>query len=412
MTTRERTLAKFALPVMGLGLLYVVSKSVVAAPIIEVSQKLKRLQETKSEKLQDIRFARKRLTRYHQLCDLIPAGSSAEATVIKSDEERTREYLRQKVDELLASSGLTVSRVKPPAVTKGGGRGRKKRLDLVSCTVEGRGDLQDVQQFLLDTYKMDDPLHVSSVHIKPDKKEYSNKVDVTIRLDTVVVPRNEAILKLPLPESHDTGKPDGDGDKPASKRLGRLAEATLADYAPLLDWRVFDAVRPEPIVKRGKRPGRNTKPEVDRGPTVDPTRKNMILTGSMNDSVLVVNEAGRSRRKRDRQREYFRVGQEFDGGILEFVHRLGVVVRRKDKEKEKNDETGADGGLGELWVYLYGESFSDSILLDQLIEQERAYRQIKRAMKAAEQEEQNGSRESMMGPRTEDGKESIDESGN
>ena len=412
MTTRERTLAKFALPVMGLALLYMLSRSVVLAPIIEVSEKLNRLQETKSQKLQDIRFAEKRLTHYRELCDLIPAGNPAEAAVVKSDGERTREYLRQKVDELLASSGLTVSRVKPPAVTKGGGRGRKKRLDLVSCTVEGRGDLQDVQQFLLDTYKVDDLLNVSSVHIKPDKKEYSNKVDVTIRLDTLVVPRNEVILKLPLPEPRDTGKPDGDGNKPAQKRLGRLAEATLAAYDPLLDWRVFDAVRPKPVETASTRPRRGTKPPVDTGSKPDPARSNMILTGSMNDSVLVVNEGGRSRRKRDRQREYFRVGQEFDGGILEFVHRLGVVVRRKDKENGKDGESGADGGLGELWVYLYGESFSDSILLDQLIEQERAYRQIKRAMEAAEQEEQHGPEESVMGPRTEDGKESSDESGN
>lgn len=409
MTTRERTLAKFALPVMGLGLLYALGRSVVAAPIVEVSQKLRRLQETRSHKLQDIRFARKRLTRYRRLCDLIPAGDPAESAVVKSDAERTREYLRQKVDELLASSGLTVSRVKPPAVTKGGGRGKKKRLDLVSCTVEGRGDLRDVQQFLLDTYKMDDLLHVSSVHIKPDKKEYSKKVDVTIRLDTLVVPRNEEMLKLPLPELYETPKPDGDGDKAAPKRLGRLAAVTLAHYDPLLDWRMFDAVRPKRIVKADKPGGGEERPlERDR----DPGRSNMILTGSMNDSVLVVKQGSRSRRSRDRQREYFRVGQEFDGGTLEFVHRLGVVVRKKDKENGKDGETGGDGGPGELWVYLYGEAFSDSILLDELIEQERAYRQIKRAMEAAEQLEQNGPEESATGPETEDGKESFDESGN
>lgn len=279
----------------------------------------------------------------------------------------------------------------------------------MSCTVEGRGDLRDVQQFLLDTYKMDDLLHVSSVHIKPDKKEYSKKVDVTIRLDTLVVPRNEEMLKLPLPELYETPKPDGDGDKAAPKRLGRLAAVTLAHYDPLLDWRMFDAVRPKRIVKADKPGGGEERPlERDR----DPGRSNMILTGSMNDSVLVVKQGSRSRRSRDRQREYFRVGQEFDGGTLEFVHRLGVVVRKKDKENGKDGETAGDGGPGELWVYLYGEAFSDSILLDELIEQERAYRQIKRAMEAAEQLEQNGPEESATGPETEDGKESFDESGN
>lgn len=402
MTAREKTLAKIAVPVMGLGLLYALGSRVVAAPFVDAAKELRRLEDELQDKQQKKSFAEKHLDRYRDLCAMIPAADSDTPGATKTATDRTGEYLNKKINELLELTEFTERSVKPDVKTRKTGKGKKKKkIEVVTYTVTGSGDFKEVLEFLLEIYKMGDLLYVSSVDLKPDRREYSKRVNATIKIQTPVIPRDEEILKsIAEPEAKpDLDVPDGKTDEDGGHReehMGRLAGVTMAYYDPLLDWRVFDPIRPDPppenqTLEKPQRPGRREQDPIVES---DSERDNLIVRGFMNDSVLVVTRGARSRRLRgsrdDDEREFFNIGQDFDGGVLEFVHRLGVVVSRKEQQ----------GDPSELFVYQYGQPFSDSMLMDTLISERGEFRQIRRAFEAAKE-----AQEGDYGP-FEDGSES------
>ncbi len=390
MAARERTLAKITVSLMGLVVVCALGNYVIIPPFTEVADKLERLQETKADKLQKIQFARKHLTRYRQLYSLIPGEERGEQSVAKDDRARTDEYLSRKIDEILTSSKFKERSVRPETPARSG-RGKKKKLDVITYTLDGRGDLKDVLQFLLDTYKLDDLLYISSVALKPDKRRYSESVRATIKIQTVVIPKDPELLQL-APEPAKNPMPDGAEDRASGAPLGRLGALAMADYDRLLDWRPFDAVRPEEPLPTKPSDDLWIPPDVQDEPVVgsgsDVDRDNMIVRGFLNDSVLVINKNGGSSRnpgsRRSGQRTYFRVGQDFDGGTLEFVHRLGVVVSKIDNEVDEADQ----GDSSKLWIYQYDQTFSEGMLLDELMEQQREFRQVRQAMEAVKQAEE------------------------
>ncbi len=398
MTTRERTIAKFAIPVMALGALVWVGTKVAASPWGDLSGELVALQEKYDDKVKEKKAAERYVMRYRRLYEMIVAEGGDEDSVAKSVEDLTKEYIRRRTKHVLADSNLTVGGEKPPALTKGGGRGRKKKLDLVTFTVEGRGDLKDIMQFLLDLYRLDDLLYVSNVDLRPDKRQYSSKVGATIKIQTLIIPHKKKWDKLAAGTKPKT-PPDDDG----KQKMGRLAAATLGEYEILQSWRPFDPVRPEkepsPVVKGTRRPGGPDKPDVDTG---DPERDNKIVRAFINDSVLVVKKGVRSRGRRgsrivpEDERTWFDVGEEFDGGTLELVHRLGLVVSKTRQQEEEEGEEGEEekqeeeSESRELWVYQYGESFSESRRLDDLIEEFGEFRQLLWAWQELARAEEDG----------------------
>lgn len=383
MTAREKTIAKIAVPIMGLGLLYSLGNKVIAGPFVKVGKELRRLEDELQNKQQQKSFAEKHLDRYRDLCAMIPPADSDTPGAAKTATDRTGEYLNKKINELLEVTEFTERSVKPDVKTRKTGKGKKKKkIEVITYTVTGSGDFKEVLQFLLEIYKMDDLLYVSSMDLKPDRREYSKRVNATIKIQTPVIPRDEEILKLAgepakKPDSGATDGKPGDGEEPRQVRMGRLAGVTMAYYDPLLDWRVFDPIRPD-TPTRGI-PERPRPGEDDPVVESNSERDNLIVGGFMNDSVLVVTRGTRSRRPRgsrgDDEREFFKIGQDFDGGVLEFVHRLGVVVSRKEQE----------GDPSKLFVYQYGQPFSDSMLMDTLISERGEFRQIRRAFDAAKE---------------------------
>ena len=387
MTAREKTIAKIAVPVMGLGLLYALGSKVVAAPFVDASKELRRLEDELQDKQHKKSFAEKHLDRYRDLCAMIPPADSGAPGATKTDTDRTGEYLNKKINELLEATKFTERSVKPDVKTRKTGKAKKKKkIEVVTYTVTGSGDFKEVLEFLLEIYKMEDLLYVSSVDLKPHRREYSKRVDATIKIHVPVIPRDEEILKMvgePVakPDSDETGgKTDEDGE-PTEEHLGRLTGATLAYYDPLLDWRVFDPIRPEPPPSKElpKTRGRPTTGQDEDDVESDSERDNMIVRGFMSGSVLVVKRGAKSRSTRgyrdDAERTFFNIGQEFDGGVLEFVHRLGVVVSRTEQE----------GDPSKLFVYQYGRPFSDSRLMAELISERAEFRQIQRAFDVAKE---------------------------
>ena len=415
MTAREKTIAKIAVPVMGLGLLYALGSKVIAAPFVDASKELRRLEDELQNKQQKKSFAEKHLDRYRDLCAMIPPADSGTPGATKTATDRAGEYLNKKINELLEVTEFTERSVKPDVKSRKTGKGKKKKkIEVVTYTVTGSGDFKEVLEFLLEIYKMDDLLYVSSVDLKPDRREYSKRVDATVKIQIPVVPRDEEILKLagePAAKPDSEEVPDGKAgeDQAGGKdHMGRLTGVTMAYYDPLLDWRVFDPIRPDlpPDEETGSTPERPSQREKDPIVESDIERDNLIVRGFMNDSVLVITRSAKSRRPKgfrdDDEREFFKIGQDFDGGVLEFVHRLGVVVSRTEQE----------GDPSKLFIYQYGQSFSDSMLMDALISERGEFRQIQRAFDAAK-EAQNGDREPFeqgSEPATNSEEESADES--
>ena len=381
MTTRERTIAKFAIPVMALGALAWVVVKLVDSPLGDLGGELVALQEKYDDKVKEKEAAERYVMHYRRLRDMIAEEGGDEESVARSVGDLTKEYIRRRTKAVLADSNLTVGGEKPPALTKGGGRRRKKKIDLVTFTVEGRGDLKDIMQFLLDLYRLDDLLYVSSVDLRPDKRQYSSSVNATIKIQTIIIPHRKKWDKLAAGRKPET-PPAEDG----TPKMGRLGEATLAAYDIFQSWRPFDPVRPEvdiDVVDTGPPPPGREKEPVDTG---DPERDNKIVRGFMNDSVLVVKKVVRSSRRRGSRSQpqeppvYFNVGEEFDGGTLELVHRLGLVVSKTEEE----------GQSPMLWAYQYDESFSQSRLLDELIDEFGEFRQLLWAWQDTHEAEQVG----------------------
>jgi len=401
MTTRERTIAKFAIPVMALGALAWAGTKLAASPWGDLGGELADLRVKYDDKVKEKEAAERYVTRYRRLYEMIVAEGEDEGSVAKSVEDLTKEYIRRRTKAILADSNLTVGGEKPPALTKGGGRGRKKKLDLVTFTVEERGELKDIMQFLLDLYRLDDLLYVSSVDLRPDKRQHSSKVSATIKIQTIVIPHKKKWDTLAA-----SAKPEAPPQEDGKQEMGRLGAATMAEYDIFQNWRVFDPVRPEPEkpALADRPPGRGLggpdKPDVDTG---DPERDNKIVRAFINDSVLVVKKSVRSRGRRgsrsvpEDERTWFDVGEEFDGGTLELVHRLGLVVSKtRQQEEEEGEEEGEEekqeeeSESRELWVYQYGESFSESRRLDELIEEFGEFRQLMWAWQELARAEEDG----------------------
>ena len=384
MTTRERTIAKFAIPVMALGALAWGGTKLIDSPLGDLGGELVALQEKYDDKVKEKEAAERYVMHYRRLRDMIAEEGGDEESVARSVGDLTKEYIRRRTKAVLADSNLTVGGEKPPALTKGGGRRRKKKIDLVTFTVEGRGDLKDIMQFLLDLYRLDDLLYVSSVDLRPDKRLYSSKVGATIKIQTLIIPHKKKWDKLAV-----GAKPKTPPDEDGKQKMGRLGEATMAAYNIFKTWRPFDPVRPEPDppevaeTSSGQVPGGT---ESDHPDTGDPERDEKIVRGFMNDSVLVVKKVARSSRRRGSRKVqeeppvYFNIGEEFDGGTLELVHRLGLVVSKTEEEGQPNT----------LWAYQYDESFSQSRLLDELIEEFGEFRQLLWAWQDAHKAEQVG----------------------
>ncbi len=382
MTTRERTIAKFAIPIMAVGALAWAGKKLADSPWGDLGAELAALQEKYDGKVKEKEAAKRYVMRYRRLYEMIMAEDGDEESVARSVEDLTKEYIRRRTKAILADSHLTVGGEKPPALTKGGGRGRKKKLDRVTFTVEGRGDLKDILQFLLDLYRLDDLLYVSSVDLRPDKRQFSSKVSATIKIQTILIPHKKKWDKLVA-----GAKPEPPPDEDGKQKMGRLGAPTMAAYDVFQNWRPFDPVRPEtPEVADGLSPPVGGGSESDHPDTGDPERDNKIVRGFMNDSVLVVKKIARSSRRRGSRRvpedspTYFNVGEEFDGGTLELVHRLGLVVSKIEEE----------GQPSKLWAYRYDESFSQSRPLDELIEEFGEFRQLLWAWQDAHEAEQVG----------------------
>jgi len=436
MTGREKNLAKLTGLCIGLYALYALASYVLVGPIASVSKQLDELRDDRQSKQRKIRLAQRDLHRYAQLCELISEDDGDEEGPPRSDRDRTEDYYRKKISELVDSSGLALTSEGQPTLNKGKGRGKKKELDAITFSLEVSGDLRGVMQFLLDTYKTEDLLYVNNVTVDPDKRQHSDSVKATIKLEAIVIPCDEGLLELaaklgsPPPEV-----PKVEGDDVATGRL----PLAMSSYNPLLDFRP-DPHREEPRPVRGaccfddecerltqeecrdkggSFKGANSRcrantctddepaPLPDTDPDDDPDREQTIVRGFMGNELLVIKRAnggGRSRfGGRDRnnsnadERLYYQLGEEFDGGTLALLHRLGVVVRKTNQADEgQADEDQADEGQGdedqgdedqgeaELWLYQYDEPLTECQRLTEIAETQREFRLVVRAMAVLE----------------------------
>lgn len=357
-------MAKLFVPLLGLGAAYALVAKVVIPPFRSVREQAAELRTERDTKMQQIAQAEKALVKYRQLCSIIP-GASAPGQPPLSDQDRTEQYLKQRVEQLMDASGFRAEKFDAPSVDTGKGRGEKKELDKVTYGIEGRSDLRNVMQLVVEAYRSNDLVSIGKVTIEPDKTVHDANVKAVFKFETLVIPREDKLLKLAAPNE---GAKQSDGEDTNAWSASRLA---AGDYDRLLGWRPF-APQMDHVVTRGPDTETNFVPgeTTTEVPAGNLDRHNLVVRGTFNDEVLVVKKNGATSptdpTRPNPDRLYFKVGQEFDGGKLIKVHRLGLVVSKKN----------GDDAPAQEWIYQLDQALADCRLLEDIAREQSEFRQI------------------------------------
>ncbi len=370
---------------MVLGGLFALGKYGVWQPIRRSSVLRDDLRNSYAKKQMELKQAEADLRRYDRMYHWIPAHVEGEAIRGETSEERTKRYLKQVIDRIEKDVHFTVTHYNPHKTRSIGSR--SKSLDVASCSVKGEGSFKSVMDFLLEVYKTDDLIYVTGATIGPDSRD-RDRVQAELKLEAPVITRTRKLAEL-------TSDLKPSGPKTAGPATGRLADP-LDAYALLTDWKPFERYDPPPPqptaaccvdrecleltredcdARGGEFMGgpcrSNTctpalpAPIADTG---DPDRDAKIVRGFMGNDIMVSLRVAHGRESVE-EREYVGAGQEFDGGTLILVHRLGAVVRKTDGGP--TDE--ADGGPQD-WLYQWGEPLSACRLLNEVCAQHSEFR--------------------------------------
>jgi hypothetical protein len=244
--------------------------------------------------------------------------------------------LTEQLTRLTEVNGLGSARIRPSKAKVE----RKTGVAVLPVSVNGQGTLKNVTGFLGAVYELPFLVRVRDVSIKPITARNSTSVNLTVKLETLVMPRNQENKQF-LPKEIATFDLGGDADKLPRREPIVLAKAVDA-YGAMEDRKPFHGIRPppptpvRPTVSRGGRPIRPTKR--NQTPPAPPDPRTYTTVSSMlkwpgNLQVALTNN-------QTKQRRFFALGDElilydakskgFNEGTIVLIHAYGVVTETDD----------------------------------------------------------------------------------
>jgi hypothetical protein len=251
----------------------------------------------------------------------------AETLSMDPNEAMTR--LREEMTKLTEKTGLREAEVTQESTPK---RWLKNGVRVLNFTVTGQGRFEDITRFVFEVHRQPYAVRCKSltldlVHKQTRrgeiKKGEQGLLKMTALLDTLILPSNAMVRQIE-PAMLDPAK---------RKAVPRPALASLADYKPLLDKKLFQPYEPPPppvVVRQPQtsRPATVTQaPPAPPPPPPPPADAQMVLgrlLSSPRGQMAVLEKPGRAG-----DDEYKEVGDAMYGGVLVYVHPSGAVTEHE-----------------------------------------------------------------------------------
>jgi len=249
----------------------------------------------------------------------------AETLSMDPNEAMTR--LREEMTKLTEKTGLREAEVTQESTPK---RWLKNGVRVLNFTVTGQGRFEDIAKFMFEVHRQPYAVRCKSLTLdlvhKPTRRGETKKGDqgllkMTALLDTLILPSNAMVRQIE-PAVLDPAK---------RKAVPGPALASVADYKPLLDKKLFQPYEPKVVVDRtpksqpapGGKKGPTPPPPPPPPPPVDAQMVLGRLLSSPRGQMAVLEKPGRAG-----EDEYKEVGDAMYGGVLVYVHPSGVVTER------------------------------------------------------------------------------------
>jgi hypothetical protein len=259
------------------------------------------------------------------------------------DPDRVQNRVKKQLDELLLSHDIVDGIVSPPRKAN---LDKKSQISRLTFAVTGEGTLKQVVELLKDISQLPYLLAVNNPKLAPAGRSTKDR-------DRDAISLNCTIEVLVLPQQKMLGRRLTEEDLRQPAQFVRYQRSDYSDIwarQPFLEHKeVVRAPDPPPVRTPVKTEPKDPPPPPPPPPPPDKRwrdRDQYQLTmallmsdgASKYDEVMLYNS-------RSKENRYIRVGEDFDGGDLLFVHQRGVLVGRE----------------GERFVYPIGEPLSAPI---------------------------------------------------
>lgn len=208
----------------------------------------------------------------------------------------------------------------------------RNKIRVLNCTVSAQGNLDDLVAFMFELHRQPFAVRIKNLSVGQVRKggdlarvSAADKglLKMTARLETLLLSGNQMIE----PRWIQVAKLEPEKRQP----VGRTMLASLGEYKPMLDKKMFQPYEPPPP-PRPTTPRQPTAPrQAERPAQVAPTpppRDAQMIVGRLLSSPrgqFVVLEDPRQRGQAEEHRE---IGEEMYGGTLIFVHPQGAVTEK------------------------------------------------------------------------------------
>jgi len=244
------------------------------------------------------------------------------ARVGSTDINKVRNQVYSRLNDLIDSNHLENAKVTP---TKRARTDKKTKLSRTSWTVSAQGTLESVVTFLKDVAELPYPCRINNPEIRPTSRSAKSKTQDRMSLKAAI-----EVMVLPDHRILPSRLRDEVFEQPEEfkRHLDR-------DYAMIWESRpFFEYEKPAPPRPVRKDPPKDPKPKQEPVKPKqlrwkDASRLQLCMAWLVDDGTTRRDEVMLFDTKSDRDR-FVRVGEDFDGGSLLFVHQRGVLVGRED----------------------------------------------------------------------------------
>ncbi len=249
---------------------------------------------------------------------------------LASDVPTARTRFINELDALSHRHGLENVSVRPSEAGSSTGP-----FTLLNCTVDAEGTLAQIVPFVRDLHNQPFMVRLRMVTLLPLTGKQQGKLRVSLKAETVVLAYQKLVPQVVTAELAE-GK---------RKEVLRASEDPKA-YMAIVEKNLFEPYKEPPVVTRVDPPppppatqaappppvaAAPPPPARKRDPGFTSTRITALLSTPDTQEVVVTDGA--------KKRRVYKVGDEFDGGTLVYVHPDGAVVVYKPEgaqEAEKN----------------------------------------------------------------------------